>query len=148
MIASAGATLSEAQHCFVDASRVGHLATAERDGVPHIVPVCYALAGSALYITVDEKPKRTDRPLKRLRNIADNPSVAVLVDRYEEDWTRLGWVLLRGRAEILLTGPEHDQAQAQLSSRYRQYATMDLAPLPVIALRIERVTSWGNLSPV
>ncbi len=136
----------DAERRFLLARRVGHLATADRFGSPHVVPVCYALAGAALYITVDEKPKRRDLPLKRLRNIAENPRVALVVDRWDEDWGRLGWVMLRGRAETLSQGPEHDHAQALLRDRYPQYAGMDLAPLPVIALRIARVTSWGDLA--
>jgi len=131
---------------FLASMRVAHLATADRRGVPHVVPVCFAVSGDRLYITIDEKPKR--RPaagLKRLTNIAENPAVAVVVDRYEEDWTRLGWVLLHGRAEILADGPEHDDAQALLRSRYRQLQTMRLAAYPVIAVRIDRATSWGNL---
>ena len=76
----------------------------------------------------------------------DNPSVAFVADRYDEDWQQLGWVMLRGRADILADGPEHDRAQALLRERYAQYRTMQLAELPVIALRIERVTSWGNLT--
>ena len=70
----------------------------------------------------------------------------LLADRYDEEWTRLGWVMLHGAADILAGGAEHDAAQALLRQRYRQYAAMDLAPLPVIALRIGRVTAWGDLS--
>jgi len=136
--------LSEQQTAFVIAQRVGRLATADARGNPHVVPVCFALAGS-LYITIDEKPK-SGRPLKRLRNMTENASVAFVVDRYDDDWTQLGWVMLRGRAEILANGPEHDHAQALLRERYAQYRSMQLANLPVIALRIERVTSWGNLA--
>jgi PPOX class probable F420-dependent enzyme len=83
--------------------------------------------------------------LKRVKNIAENPAVAVVVDRYDEDWARLGWVLLHGRAEILADGPEHDGAQALLRARYRQFETMRLAEYPVIAVHIERATSWGAL---
>jgi PPOX class probable F420-dependent enzyme len=137
--------LTDAQRRFLDRSRVAHLATADRAGGPHLVPVCFCLDGTSLYITVDEKPKRTDVPLKRLRNIAENPMVAVTVDRWDEDWTRLGWVMLRGSAEILTDGNQHDAAQDQLRLRYPQYRTMDLAPLPVIAVRIQRVLSWGAL---
>jgi len=137
---------SDRQRRFLERRRVGHLATADRQGVPHVVPVCYALSGISLYVTVDEKPKRRDIPLKRLRNIAENPAVAFVVDRYEEDWARLGWVMLRGRAEILPAGAEHAEAQTLLRARYPQLAAMALAPLPVIALRIGRVTSWGELS--
>jgi PPOX class probable F420-dependent enzyme len=138
--------IEDREHRFLLARRLGHLATADRSGAPHVVPVCYALGEAALYVTVDEKPKRQDRPLKRLRNIAENPRVALVVDRWDEDWRRLGWVMLRGRAEVLTKGPEHDRAQALLRARYPQYAGMDLAPLPVIALRVTRVTSWGDLA--
>jgi len=140
--------LSDAQRRFLDRGRVAHLATADRHGAPHLVPVCFCLDGASLYITVDEKPKRIGIPLKRLRNIRENPAVAVTVDRWDEDWTRLAWVMLRGSAAILSGGEEHDRAQAHLRSRYPQYRTMDLASLPVIAVRIERVLSWGALEPL
>jgi PPOX class probable F420-dependent enzyme len=81
-----------------------------------------------------------------LRNIDENPAVAVVVDRYDEDWARLGWVMLRGRAEILADGVEHDEAQALLRARYLQLDAMQIGELPVIAVRIERTASWGNLS--
>jgi PPOX class probable F420-dependent enzyme len=81
-----------------------------------------------------------------LRNIAENAQVAVVVDRYEEDWGRLGWVMLAGCAEILPQGQEHDAAQDLLRGRYPQLAAMQIAQLPVIAVRIARVTSWGNLA--
>jgi len=138
--------LSEQQRRFLDSLRVGHLATADRGGMPHLVPVCYAVDGASLYVTVDEKPKRRDIPLKRVRNILENPQFAFVVDRWDEDWSRLGWVMLRGAAEILDGGPEHDRAQALLRERYPQYRAMSIADLPVIALRIARATNWGNLS--
>ena len=138
--------LTEAQRRFVESRRVGHLATADAAGAPFLTPVCFGLAGDAIYITIDEKPKRRDVPLKRVRNILENPQAAFIVDRWDEDWTRLGWVMLRGRAEILAAGPEHDRAQALLTARYPQYRAMHLADLPAIALRIARATSWGDLS--
>src|SRR6266567_5585943 len=138
--------LSERQRAFLDRSRVGHLATADRKGAPHLIPVCYAADGDRLYITVDEKPKRRDIPLKRVRNILDNPQAAFVVDCYDEDWSRLGWVMLRGPAEILDEGPEHDRAQALIVARYPQLRAMHIAELPVIALRVARATDWGNLS--
>ena len=138
--------LSETERRFLSLRKVGHLATADRRGAPHVVPVCFAIEGDALYITVDEKPKRADVPLKRLRNIAENPAVAVTVDRYDDDWTRLGWVMLRGRAEILSDGTEHARAQDVLRARYPQLNDMRIGSLPVIAVRVERVTSWGNLA--
>ncbi len=138
--------LTERQRRFLEASRVGHLATADAMGAPHLIPVCYAADEGTLYITVDEKPKRRDIPLKRVRNILDNPQAAFIVDRYDDDWSRLGWVMLRGPAEILASGPEHDRAQALIVARYPQLRAMHIAELPVIALRIARATDWGNLS--
>jgi PPOX class probable F420-dependent enzyme len=140
------AMLTDAQYRFLETSRVGRLATADARGAPHLVPVCYAIDGMSAYITVDEKPKRSDIPLKRLRNIQENPAVALTVDRWDEDWSRLAWVMLRGNAVILDAGAEHDAAQDRLRGRYPQYRSMNIAPLPVIAIRIARVLGWGNLS--
>lgn len=132
---------------FLSAQRIGHLATADKGGIPHVVPVCFAISDETLYVAIDAKPKRDlGLPLKRLRNIAENASVAIVVDRYDEDWSLLGWVMMRGRAEILAEGREHDTAHSLLRSRYPQYKAMRIAHLPVIAVRVKRTTSWGNLS--
>jgi PPOX class probable F420-dependent enzyme len=139
--------LSERQARFLDTRRVGHLATADAQAVPHLVPVCFAVSDGTVYITIDRKPKGNPLTLKRLRNIVENPVAALIADRWDEDWTRLGWVMLRGPVDILPDGPEHDQAQALLRTRYPQYRGMELDELPVIAIRIERVTSWGDLAP-
>jgi PPOX class probable F420-dependent enzyme len=138
--------LSEQENRFLASRRVGHLATADARGAPHVVPVCFVVSEGVLFITIDQKPKGDPRGLKRLRNIIENPATAFIADRYDEDWTRLGWVMLRGPAEILADGAEHDRAQALLRQRYPQYRGMTLADLPVIAIRIAHVTSWGNLS--
>ncbi len=138
--------LSEHQARFLANRRVGHLATADARAAPHLVPVCFVVSDGTLYITIDQKPKGDVRALKRLRNIVENPLAAFVADRWDEDWTRLGWVMLRGPAEILADGAEHDWAQVLLRARYPQYRGMELGVLPVIALRIERVTSWGDLS--
>ena len=138
--------LSEQQARFLTSRRVGHLATADARGRPHLVPVCFVVSEGALYVTIDQKPKGDPRALKRLKNIIENPVAAFVGDRYDEEWARLGWVMLRGPAEILPEGAEHDRAQALLRSRYPQYRGMELDGLPVIALRIQRVTSWGDLS--
>src|ERR1700730_2320530 len=138
--------LSEHQARFLASRRVGHLATADGRAVPHLVPVCFAVTEGALYITIDQKPKGDVGALKRLRNIIENPVAAFVADRWDEDWTRPGAGLLGGPAQVLGHGTEHDQAQALLRSRYPQYQEMVLDDLPVIAIRIERVTSWGNLS--
>src|SRR6266542_2310512 len=139
--------LSDCERQFLAHQRVAYLATADSRAVPHVVPVCFAIVEHTLYITIDEKPKRlSSLALKRLRNIAENPAVAVVVDRYDEDWARLGWVMLRGRAEILREGIEHKDAQALLRARYPQLAAMQIATYPVIAVRIEQTRSWGDMS--
>ena len=139
--------LSARERAFVETRRVAHLATADAHAVPQVVPVCFGLVEDALYIAIDRKPKRDGgRPLKRLRNIAENPRASIVFDRYDEDWRRLGWVMLHGPAAILADGTEHDRAQALLRARYPQLEAMAIGPLPVIVIRIERVASWGDLS--
>ena len=111
------------------------------------MPVCFAVSSTNIYITMDDKPKRANSAsLKRLQNIAANPAVALVADRYDDkDWSRLGWVMVRGNAEILETGSEHAAAQQLLRGRYPQMAAMELEVHPVIAIRVDRVTSWGDL---
>lgn len=139
--------IADEQRRFLETQRVARLATADAAGRPHVVPVCYALADDSLYFTIDEKPKRVDGArLKRLANIGENPHVALVVDRYDEDWSRLGWVMVQGRAEVLETGDEHDRAQTRLRARYRQLRGMRIEHLPVVAIRIRRTIGWGNLS--
>jgi PPOX class probable F420-dependent enzyme len=138
--------LTDRERRFLEAERVARLATADAAARPHVVPVCYALAGDTIYFTIDEKPKR--RPgarLKRLANLRANPCVALVADRYDEDWSRLGWVMVQGAAEVLDAGPEHDRAQAELRARYPQLAAMRIEALPVVAVRIEHAASWGRL---
>jgi PPOX class probable F420-dependent enzyme len=138
------AMLTEPARAFLLARRVAHLATADQAATPHIVPVCFALGPDTAYIAIDAKPK-SGRPLRRLSNLAANPACCLLADRYDEDWTRLGWVMLHGHADLLATGPEHAAAHALLRERYPQYRAMELGQ--VIALRIARATSWGDLAP-
>ena len=131
---------------FFESHRVARLATVGADGIPHVTPVCFAMAEDTVYITIDQKPKRDQtKPLQRLRNIATNSTVALVADHYEENWSELGWVMLRGEARVLEDGEEHDYAQGILKSRYPQYRDMHLAPLPVIAIRVVRSTAWGKL---
>lgn len=136
--------LSEKEERFVRSQRVGHLATADAAGVPHVVPVCYAYELGRFWIAIDEKTKRTRR-LKRLRNIETNPRVSLVVDRYEDDWSRLGYVLVHGLAAVIERGPEHERGLAALRERYDQYGGMKPEGRPVICITPDRVTSWGNL---
>ena len=140
--------LTAEQRNFLQTQRTATLATTGAEGAPHALPVCFLTDVGNVYIAIDQKPKSGDpHALKRLRNIAENPQVALVADRYDDaDWSRLGWVMVRGRAEILEDGAEYTDAQARLTARYTQYQAMDLEGLPVIAIRIEKVTSWGALT--
>ena len=139
--------LTDRQRTFLASQRVARLATADAAGRPHVVPICYALIRDEVYFTIDEKPKKKPTALKRLANLRANPFAALVVDRYDEDWSRLGWVMVRGSAKILASGAEHDQAQAALRARYPQLAAMRIEGLPVVAVRIEQASSWGRLEP-
>ena len=132
---------------FFERQRVAHLATADASGRPHVVPVCFALLANTLYVAIDEKPKRGDfRQLRRLRNIAENPRVAVLVDHYDDaNWSRLDFALAHTTARILTQGNEHTAAVAALRKRYAQYRDMALEQRPMIAADIDSVTTWGDL---
>lgn len=121
-------------------ARVARLATAGPGAQPHVVPVCFALDGETAYFAVDAKPKRT-RDLKRLRNIAANPAVSLLVDHYEEDWSRLWWVRMDGRARVLAGGEEADAAIKLLATRYATYRTTPPAG-PVVAIAVEKWSGW------
>jgi PPOX class probable F420-dependent enzyme len=139
--------LTDPQRAFLAAQRVARLATADGAGRPHVVPVCYTLLREKVYFTIDEKPKKKPMALKRLANLRANPFAALVVDRYDEDWSRLGWVMVQGGAKILESGAEHDLAQAALRARYPQLAAMQIENLPVVAVRIEHAASWGRLEP-
>jgi PPOX class probable F420-dependent enzyme len=122
----------------VAGARVARLATVDREGRPHVVPICFVLDGETLYTAVDEKPKRTRR-LKRLENIEANPYVEVLVDHYEDDWSRLWWVRLRGRARIV----DDAAALTLLARKYPQYRERPPTG-PVIAVEIDERTEWTS----
>ena len=123
--------------------RVARLGTADRLGQPLVVPVCYAWDGERAYSAVDAKPKRT-RALRRLRNVEENPRASLLVDEWDEDWTRLRWVLVEGRADVLAAGPERAHAIDLLLAKYAQYRAMglDREPGPVLRLAADRILHW------
>ena len=139
--------LTPQQERFVRQQRVGRLATADAAGRPHAVPVCYAYVDGAFYTPLDEKPKTTEaRRLRRVRNVLENPAAALIIDRWDEEWSRLAWLLVRGPAALLEPGSgEHARAVAALRERYPQYRAMHLERAPLIRLSPERVTAWGAL---
>ena len=154
----AGRSFRVEERAFVRAARVGRLATVDEHGFPLVVPFCFALIGEddapVVVSVLDEKPKRVpDRELARVRNIECHPEVAFVVDRYDEDWSQLAFVLVKGRARLVQPGESlHEEAIAALRAKYPQYLAMAIAERPVIAIEAGRITSWqasdgGQVSP-
>ena len=131
---------------FLASRRVGRLATATADGRPHVVPVCYAFDGALLYTPIDEKPKRVGAgELRRIRNLRENPQVSLVVDDYDEDWSKLAFVIVRGRAEIVERGDERSEALGLLREKYPQYRAMALEERPLLVIEPESVAAWGRV---
>ena len=130
-----------------ETARVARLATVEAEHTPHAIPICFYFDGSVFYSAIDRKPKRVNaNRLKRLKNIAQTPQVALLLDHYDEDWTRLWYVLVRGMAELVSAEAERLEAIVRLRAKYVQYAAGMLSDdAPVLRITPERITSWGNL---
>ncbi|MBV9357149.1 MAG: TIGR03668 family PPOX class F420-dependent oxidoreductase [Chloroflexi bacterium] len=141
------ARLSPAEAAFLEQRRLGHLATADAQARPHVVPVCFAVLADTLYVAIDEKPKRgAPTNLKRVRNVLANPRAAFVADVYDDlDWSRLGFVLIDGPARLVDDPDELTSALDRLRARYPQYATMALEDRPMLALDIAHVASWGAL---
>ena len=131
----------------LDAARVARLATLEAGRGPHLVPICFVYDGSVFYSAIDRKPKRAPpAQLARLKNIEQTPQVALLIDEYDEDWTRLWYVLVRGGAELVSDPAERKRALEQLRTKYPQYRSGMLTDdAPVIRITPERVISWGKI---
>jgi PPOX class probable F420-dependent enzyme len=125
--------------------RVARLGTVDGAGQPLVVPVCYVFDGRWCFTAIDAKPKRIPAGgLRRVRNIAENPRVSLVVDRYDEEWTRLAWVIVQGRADVLTDGPERAGAVDLLRDKYAQYRALglDRATATVIRISPERAMSW------
>jgi PPOX class probable F420-dependent enzyme len=123
------------------AALVARLATTDPDGRPHLVPIVFAIDGDTLYSAVDAKPKRS-RTLRRIENARERPDVTILVDHYDDDWTRLWWIRLRGRARVLDGGDELEHALRLLAEKYPQYR--DEPPgAPVLAVDLTEVRDWS-----
>ena len=123
-------------------SHVAHLATVDAKGLPHVVPIVFAVDRDTIYFAVDHKPKRTT-DLRRLRNIAANPHVSVLVDHYADDWTALWWARADGTARVLAPGPDADRAITLLVERYPQYRGDQRPAGPVVAIAVEAWSGWS-----
>lgn len=132
---------------FLRLARIAHLATSDRGGVPHNIPLCFWFDGAArFYFVIDEKPKRlTGIGLKRMRNISENPRVALIVDHYEEDWSQLAYVLAHGDAHVIDDPSEYMFVLRNLRDKYAQYRAMVLNPErnPIVRIEVDRIHVWG-----
>ena len=145
MPSSPVAPLTDSVASFITSARVGRLATVDSTGQPMVVPICYAFDGSALYSAVDAKPKQSPpEGLKRIRNLRENPRVSIVIDEYEEDWTRLRYVIIQGQADLLTDGPQFAHGVDLLLAKYSQYRTLGLARERGLMIRVtpSRVSSW------
>lgn len=134
---------------FIQSHVVARLATAGEDGQPHVIPFCYAFDGECVYFVVDEKPKRqTGKPLKRIRNLLENPQVALVIDDYADDWSQLAYVLVSGRAHIVEAEDEYHRVLSLLRERYPQYRSMTLTFPQNTMVRIipSKIHAWGKIS--
>jgi PPOX class probable F420-dependent enzyme len=140
------ADFTEAEMDLLTRTRVARLATADAAGQPHVIPIVFATDGRTLYTPVDEKPKRVaPSQLKRVRNLFENPKVALVVDYYDEDWTQLAWVLVKGTGKMVEKGESHAIGVRLLQDKYPQYEGMPLKDRPLIVITPSHVTSWKAL---
>jgi PPOX class probable F420-dependent enzyme len=145
------------ERAFISTARTATLATIAPTGRPRLVPICFVVGADApdgrprLYSPIDEKPKRSDDPhdLARVQDLLVLPEATLLVDRWSEDWSQLGWVRLDCRGELLEPEPrereEHAAAIEALRAKYQQYAEHRLENRPVLRLTVDRVVAWGDL---
>jgi PPOX class probable F420-dependent enzyme len=148
--------LTPPQRSFLVSARRAVLATLDPNGRPRLVPICFVLDEDrrVVYSPLDDKPKavRDPRELARVRDVVRDPRVSILVDRWDEDWSRLAWLRLQGMATVLEPSGDssHERAWAVLALRtkYPQYETHDLAARPLIRITLERAIGWGRLEPV
>ena len=151
--------LTEEERRFLEESREAVLATLDPDGLPRLVPICFVLGDKddkrgrpLLYTPIDEKPKASPDPrrLARIRDLLVLPTAVVLVDRWDEDWSRLAWLRVYARAEMLEPQPheveEHAWAVEALRAKYEQYRSQKLEERPIIRLTIDRARSWGAIA--
>ena len=139
---------NEEQIRYISRKRVAHLATCDKDEIPTVVPVCYVFIDGIIYTPIDKKSKRVaPSKLKRVKNILSNPNVSLVMDEYHDDWDKLSYIIIVGKAKLLDHGVEHSNALDHLCNKYEQYREMKLNTLglPVIRITPEKVISWGNI---
>ena len=141
-------SLSQREIEVLDAARRGVLATLAPDGSPRLVPIALVHIDGLVYTPLDDKPKSVANPrdLARVHDIEERPRVFVVVDRWDEDWSKLAWLRLAGEARLI--GPdgedaaEHELAVRMLRAKYAQYETHALESRPVIRIQIDHIKSW------
>jgi len=140
--------MENAERQYLERAPLGRLATADAEGRPHVVPICFALDGDEIVTPIDEKPQEVSpQELRRSRDIEENPRVALVVDHYADNWSRLGWIQLRGTAAIRTPDqPSHASAVGSLRTKYHQYESHGLEERPIIRIVPRTVRSWGTLS--
>ena len=142
-----GPLLSDDEWRFVRGARVARLATADREGAPHVVPVVFAVVDGNIYVPVDGKQKKDIERLKRLDNIRENEKVSFLVDHYEDDWAKLGFVMLFGSATIIHADADsvYDKAAELLREKYAQYRGPITIHAWMIEIKPHHAASWGAI---
>ena len=141
-------SIPESVQRFINAHVVARLATADRNGQPHVIPFCYAFDGGRVYFVVDQKPKRqTGKPIKRIRNMLENPHAAIVIDDYADDWTQLAYVLITGTTALVDDETEYDRLLVLLRERYPQYRKMELtfATNAMVRITPTKVHAWGKI---
>jgi PPOX class probable F420-dependent enzyme len=133
---------------FIQRVRVARLATIDSEFKPHLVPVVFVFDGNHFFIPVDEKRKKTKpEKLRRIKNIQGNPNVALLIDEYSEDWSRLAFVMIQGTASVVKYRPQADiqlkQAVKELTTKYTQYQKIGTGEMCII-IKPEKVASWRS----
>jgi PPOX class probable F420-dependent enzyme len=132
---------------FIERARVARLATIDTEFKPHLVPVVFVFDGNHFFIPLDEK-RKTAKPekLKRIRNIQDNPNVALLIDEYSEDWTKLAFLMIQGKASVASKTEGNIQvreAYKKLMTKYIQYQKVGVGEMCII-ITPKKVASWRN----
>lgn len=131
---------------FIAEHRVARLATADAEGMPHVIPICYAFDGKSIYSALDLKPKRVEgRRLKRVSNILSNPRVALVIDDYSEDWDALAYVLIRGVAKIIENDQEQRGAELMLRDKYSQYRVLLEQGCTILKITPDKIIHWGRV---
>jgi len=133
---------------FIRTARIGHLSTVDSTGIPTLLPVCFVTDGKAVFVVVDDMPKNSEPfKMQQIENLERNPNMSFGIDRYDEDWNRLGWVLLRGLGEAHKgQSTEQRNAVSMLRDKYEQYRGMNLSKAPIIRMNILGARHWGQLS--